>query len=72
MAAPKKNELRGMPEAELRQKIDEAKNELAAMRLKASQGTLEQPHQIQTRRREIARMLTIINEQARESAAKAR
>jgi ribosomal protein L29 len=65
------SELRGMPEAELRQRISQAHQELAHLKVRASQGALERPHEVQSRRKDIARMLTIINEQARNAPAKA-
>ena len=70
MAQIKAKELRGMPEPELRQKIDEARNDLMTMRLKASQASLEQPHKIQMLRRDVARMMTVLSEQSRQRADK--
>ena len=64
-------ELRAMPAAELAQRILQARQELAAMRLKAGQGALERPHEIAARRREIARMMTVLNEQPRGAGAPA-
>ena len=64
MAGPKIQELRGEAEAELRQKIDQSRKELATLRLRASQGALEQPHQIPALRRNIARIMTVLREQA--------
>ena len=55
------NELRSLPEAELRQQIAQRRAELATLRVKARQGTLEQPHRVRQLRRNIARMLTIAN-----------
>ena len=62
MPASKIGELRGLPEGELLERIASARRELAALRLRASQGVLEQPHQIQDLRRDVARMLTIVRE----------
>ena len=64
MAGLKIQELRGEAEAELRQKIDQSRKELAALRLRGSQGALEQPHQIPALRRNIARIMTVLREQA--------
>ncbi len=71
-AATTVRDLRGLSETELRQRIDQARKDLAGMRLKASQNSLEQPHQIRFLRRDIARMLTLIGEQSRQPAAKAK
>ena len=58
----KVKELRGMPEAELRQRLIQLRSELSTMRLKARQGTVEQPHKIRQTRREIATVLTVLGE----------
>jgi ribosomal protein L29 len=68
MAASAMSELRGLPEAELRQRIRQSRQELAAMRLRASQGALERPHEIGARRREIARLMTVLNELGQRAA----
>ena len=70
MARMKIGELRGMPEGELKERIVSARRDLAAMRLRASQGVLEQPHQMQQLRRDVARMLTILQEQDRQHRTK--
>ena len=64
MAGTKIQELRGEAEAELRRKIEQSRKELATLRLRGSQGALEQPHQIPTLRRNIARIMTVLREQA--------
>lgn len=56
--------LRGMPEAELRQHLTQLRGDLIAMRLKARQGAVEQPHTIRLTRREIATVLTLLREPA--------
>ena len=58
----KVKELRGMPEAELRQHLTQLRSELSTMRLKARQGAVEQPHKIRQTRREIATVLTVLGE----------
>ena len=58
----KVKELRGMPEAELRQRLTQLRSELSTMRLKARQGAVEQPHKIRQTRREIATVLTVLGE----------
>ena len=62
MPLAKPGELRGLPETELRQKLLETRKELAALRLKVSQGSTEQPHQIRRTRRHVARILTVLRE----------
>ncbi|MBI3087563.1 MAG: 50S ribosomal protein L29 [Candidatus Omnitrophica bacterium] len=59
------SELRGLPEAELRQRLAQTRQELVTLRLKAKQGALEQPHRIRQMRRDIARMLTTLHEQVK-------
>ena len=54
-------ELRSLGEPELRERLRQARHELDVARLKARQGSLEQPHQIRITRRMIARLFTILN-----------
>ena len=56
-------EFRALPAAELRQRVTESKRELETLRIKARQGGLEQPHRIRQLRRDVARMLTALQEQ---------
>ena len=67
MMAADMKEWQGLPDAELQQRILQSRQELASLRLRASQGALERPHEIRQRRRDIARMLTVLN-QAHRSA----
>lgn len=68
-----------MTAAEMREKtIDELRDELVAlkksqfnMRFQAAGGQLEDTSKVRTVRRDIARILTIINEKARDAAAAA-
>lgn len=62
MASLKTSELRALPEPDLRQRMVDVRKELTALRLKAHQGTSEQPHQIRQMRRAIARILTLLHE----------
>ena len=55
-------ELRGVPPAELSQRVEQTRREIGAIRLKGKQGVLEQPHRIRLMRRDMARMLTVLNE----------
>lgn len=54
-------ELRGLGKPELHQRLQTAQRELEVARLKARQGSLEQPHQIRAMRRAIAQLFTILN-----------
>ena len=58
----KTKELRALGEPELQSQLAKAREELAALRLKAAQGTVEQPHKIRQIRKDVARMLTLLNE----------
>ena len=64
----KTNELRELGADELEAKIREARKELADLKLKhASGGDVEKPGRMRLMRREIARMLTIQAEKAKEA-----
>jgi large subunit ribosomal protein L29 len=60
-------ELREMPDDELRQKLDEGKEELFNLRFQIVTGQLDDPRRIKQIKREIARILTVMRE--REIAA---
>ena len=59
-------ELRALGEPELRQRLAQAQQELDTARLKARQGSLEQPHHIRVTRRTIAQLFTLLNAKGRE------
>ena len=64
----KTNELRELGADELEAKIREARKELADLKLKyKSGGDVEKPGRMRLMRREIARMLTIQAEKAKEA-----
>ena len=64
----KTNEMRELGSDELAAKIREARKELADLKLKhASGGDIEKPGRMRQMRREIARMLTIQAEKAKEA-----
>ncbi|RDI95848.1 50S ribosomal protein L29 [Meiothermus sp. QL-1] len=69
MPTTKPSELRKLSEAELQKRIQERKKELMELRFQASIGQLEKNHRIREVRREIARMLTILGEKARQKGA---
>jgi large subunit ribosomal protein L29 len=60
-------ELRELPDDELRQKLDENKEELFNLRFQIVTGQLDDPRRIKQVKREIARILTVMRE--REIAA---
>jgi large subunit ribosomal protein L29 len=60
-------ELRELPDDELRQKLDEGKEELFNLRFQIVTGQLDDPRRIKQIKREIARILTVMRE--REIAA---
>jgi large subunit ribosomal protein L29 len=53
---------------ELRLRLDDAKKELFTLRVRQTKKELENPHAIQTKRREIARILTVLTEMDAKSA----
>ncbi len=62
-------EIRELSPAEITTKIRETREGLLIDRLKKETGQLEKPHTIRARRKEIARMETILNEKKRKTAA---
>jgi large subunit ribosomal protein L29 len=66
-------ELRELPDDELRQKLDESKEELFNLRFQVVTGQLDNPRRIKDIKREIARVLTVMRERdiaaARENKA---
>jgi len=66
-------ELRELPDDELRQKLDEGKEELFNLRFQVVTGQLDNPRRIKEVKREIARVLTVMRERdiaaARENEA---
>ncbi|MCS6770422.1 MAG: 50S ribosomal protein L29 [Kiritimatiellae bacterium] len=57
-------ELRGMTEAELQQKLGDVRRELFNLRVQQSSGRLEKPSRLRDLRRDIARIQTVMREQA--------
>ncbi|MEX2549871.1 MAG: 50S ribosomal protein L29 [Nitriliruptoraceae bacterium] len=55
-------ELRELPDDELRQKLDESKEELFNLRFQVVTGQLDNPRRIKDIKREIARVLTVMRE----------
>jgi ribosomal protein L29 len=67
---PKANELRGMPDADIRVQLDKLTKELWHARQKTAEGAQQQTHRFSAIRRQIARIHTVLNA-PRQSAAKA-
>jgi len=62
----KAKELRQLSDKELHQKLVELRKKLAELRFNLSAGRLKNPHQIKETKKDIARILTILNERRRE------
>jgi large subunit ribosomal protein L29 len=60
----KTSELREMTPAELQRKVEELRRELLGTRLQHAAQQLKSPLKLRSVRREIARVLTIINEKS--------
>ena len=58
-------QIREMSDDELRQKIDLLGQELYQLRTQARSGRIDKPHKISQTRKELARVLTILNERKR-------
>jgi large subunit ribosomal protein L29 len=58
----KNKELKDMTAAELEQQLNDAKKELFNLRVQQVSGQLENPMQVRTVRRSIARIKTIMNQ----------
>lgn len=61
--------LRAMNEEELQLRAAEILRDLFTMRIKKSTNELSQTHHVRAKRREYARLLTILNEKRRTAAA---
>ena len=57
---------RSAPIEELRKHVEDTRKELVTLALKARQGAVEQPHRIRQMKRDIARVMTVLNERAHE------
>lgn len=58
----KTKELKGLTDAELRQKYADDKTELFNLRIQKSTGRIERPLRLRTLRREVARILTLMKQ----------
>ncbi len=55
-------EIRNLNEDELKEKLDQLKKELMQFRFQAKTGKLERQSSLQEKKRDIARVLTVLNE----------
>ena len=69
MTPMKATEIRDLNEAEIRQRIAEEERDLTDLRFRRSVTGLENPIVLRQKRREIARMKTVLSEKAREAGA---
>lgn len=60
----KATEIRELTEAELQQKLHDATQELFNLRIQQSSGQLEKPSRLRELRRDIARIQTVMRQQA--------
>lgn len=58
----KTSEIRKMTADEINSKIAEIKNELFELRMKQATGSLDKPHKINTLRKDVARLKTVLSE----------
>ena len=58
----KAGELKELTDEELRQKLEESRQELFDFRIQKATGQMERPLRARTMRREIARILTVMKE----------
>ncbi len=58
----KANEIRKMTREEIEKKIKDSKSELLDIRMKAATGTYEKPSKMDVIKKDIARMMTVLNE----------
>ena len=56
------SDIRKMSETEINNKIAEIKTELFELRMKQATGSLEKPHKINSLRKDVARLKTVLTE----------
>jgi len=67
----KSKDARELSVVEIEKKIRDLRTELVNLRLRKQTGQVEKPHLLQEIRRDLARLQTILNEKAAESASAA-
>ncbi len=65
----KANEIRGLSDAELKQKLTELTDERFRLRFRSATESIESPIRFRTLRRDIARIQTILRERAGQAQA---
>ena len=63
----KTSEIRKMSVNDINNKINEIKNELFELRMKQATGSLDKPHKINTLRKDVARLKTVLTEKLSEN-----
>ena len=63
-ALPRATELRAVPKTELGTQLEQLRQELWQVRIKAKEGSLQQTHRLRALRRQIARVQTVLGKQA--------
>lgn len=63
----KASEIRKLSREEIEKKIKDSKSELLDLRMKAATGTLEKPSKIDAIKKDVARMMTVLNEMKKDS-----
>lgn len=72
MPTTKPSELRKLSVSELQKRIQDTKKELMELRFQASIGQLDKNHRVSEAKREIARMMTILSEKAKDQSPRAK
>ena len=62
----KASEIRKLTVQEIEKKIKDSKHELLDLRMKSATGSLENPSKIDSIKKDVARMMTVLNEMKRE------
>ncbi len=63
----KASEIRKLSREEIERKIKDSKSELLDLRMKAATGTLEKPSKMDAIKKDVARMMTVLNEMKQET-----
>ena len=63
----KTSDIRKMSADEINSKIAEIKNELFELRMKQATGSLDKPHMINAKRKDVARLKTVLTEKLSEN-----
>lgn len=63
----KASEIRKLSREEIEKKIKDSKSELLDLRMKAATGTLEKPSKMDAIKKDVARMMTVLNEMKNDS-----